>query len=604
MLIQTREQFELALTVLIQADLIAIDIETNWDTFPKSDSWDSEWDDKLLMGISTHCEIKGRDMEMSYYFPFRHLDFDTSLFKVNNENLPYSWLRELAVAFEKPDCEYIFHNFKGDDHVLRKEGIEVSGDIIWDTMIMSWMEDENKFSHRLADLGRNIGEKKLGKELKDIAKALKGWNKLPPEVMALYACEDARITYKLFPKFKLSLESQQLLGLYPREELKTRILQKIESRGVGVHKDVATQLSEEAVANMQEAQAQFGYDPQKPSQLAHRLFSEPPEGLGLQPIGGYSKRKSVEFPPGIPNMDKNILSRLGHEECLRVLEYRRWLKANTTWYSGWFYKTARDDRIHPTFKQHGTKTTRLSCERPNMQQIPRDIEKYPVKKMLKAKEGYELWEFDYSQIEFRLGAVYAECKPILEAYKGNLDVHKLTSERIGIQELSGMSAEDSRYAGKQTNFLTIYGGGVDVLIFQIWRDTKIALDYDVAEEILKRFHSELPEFKRCGYKCESVAKANKYVKLWTGRKRHFDVPWECYKAFNSICQGGAAEIIYESMIMLDEMEIEMVSQVHDSLWVEIPTDVVEQQKEKIIETMSWPGGKFGIPFPVDAKRLA
>jgi DNA polymerase-1 len=606
MLIQTREQFELARTVLLQADLIAVDLETNWDTFPKQNAWDTEWDDKRLMGISTHCEID-EGWEMSYYFPFRHNEFDRGLFKENNENLPYSWLRELAPALEKADCTYIFHNFKGDDHVLRKEGIEVCG-TVYDTMIMSWMDNENRFSHALEDVGREIEEKKLGKELKEIAKALKGWNKIPPEVMALYACEDARITYKLFFYFREKLEQQELLELYPREERKIKLLRKMENLGVGVDKEIARRLSVEALKNMQAAQASFGYDPNKPSQLAHRLFSEPPEGLGLPVIGGYSKRKSIEFAPhGIPNMDKNVLSRLGHEECLKVIEYRRWMKANSTWYEGWFYKTASDDRIHPTFKQHGTKTSRVSHSRPNMGQIPRDIEKYPVKKMLKARDGYQLWGFDYSQIEFRIGAIYAGCKPILEAYLGGFDVHKLTSETIGIQELSGLNAEESRYAGKQTNFLTIFGGGVEVLIFQIYRDTKIILPYDTADAILngpEGFHKKFPEFKRCAYKCENVAKANGFVKLWNGWKRHFDAPWEAYKAFNSICQGGAAQIMWESALMLDEAGYDLINLVHDDIWIEIPTEQVETSVPKIIEMMEWPGEEFGLPFPVEPKRLA
>lgn len=605
-LIQTREQFDLARTVLLQADVIAVDTESNWDTFMESkkrNNWDSSWDDQRLMGLSTHCEIKGSGMEMSYYFPFRH-QHDKELFSVNNNNLPYEWLRDLAPALEKEDCTYVFHNFKFDKRILEWEGIEVIGHVE-DTMLLSWMENENKFSHALEDLAKLVEDKKLRKELHEIAKNLKGWNKIPPEVMALYACGDVRVTFKLRDYFLPLLEEQELLSLYPREEQKMNVLYKIEKRGVGVHKDIAMQLSEEAVAKMQVALIEFGYDPQKPSQLAHRLFAEPPEGLGLLPIGGFSKRKSVEFPQGLPNMDKNVLSRLGHKECLKVIEYRTWLKANTTWYGGWFYKTAKDGRIHPTFKQHGTVTTRLSGEKPNMQQIPRDIEKYPVKKMLKAKDGYELWEFDYSQIEFRLGAIYAECKPILDAYLQGFDVHKLTSERIGIQELSGLSEEDARYAGKQTNFLTIYGGGTEVLIFQIWRDTKIALDYDVAETILERFHSELPEFRCCANKCESVARSRGFVKLWTGRRRHYkDIPWKCYTAFNSIVQGGAAEIVSESLIMLDEIGIELVSQVHDSVWVEIPKDEVEVTKAKIVETMEWPFKEFKLPFPVEAKRLA
>lgn len=595
MLVQTRDQFDHARTILLTADVIAVDTETNWT---------ESWDDRELMGFSTHCEIQGREgFEVSFYFPFRH-QHDTDLFAVNNDNLPYGWLRDISIFLERTDCDFVFHGFKFDSQVFAKEGIEVVGNTVWDTVLMSWMDDENKFSHELDDLAKLVGDKKLRTELKKIAKNLKGWEKIPPEVMELYACGDTRITYKLKEFFQPRLEQQELISLYSREEKKMRLLTKIESKGIAIKKDVAKRLSEEAQTQMQEALAEFGYDPQKPSQLAHRLFADEPEGLGLPVLGGYSKRKSVEFAQGIPNMDKNILSRLNHPEALKVIDYRTWLKANSTWYEGWFDKTGQDGRIHPTYKQHGTKTGRLSCAKPNMQQIPRDVVKTPVKKMLASSPGTQLWEFDYSQIEFRLGAIYADCQPILRAYVEGADVHQLTSERIGIENLSGLSREESRYAGKQTNFLTIYGGGASVLVFQIYRDTKIILPLDTAEEILSAFHSSYPEFRKIANKCESVAQSRGYVKLWTGRRRHFDVVWECYKAFNSIVQGGAADIVCDSMVMLDDEGYDLVSQVHDSIWIEIPEDDVENEVNKIMKIMEWPGPEFGIPFPVDAKRLA
>jgi DNA polymerase I len=593
LLIQSREAFEHARTVLLDADVIAVDTETNW-----TDSWDL----RQLMGISTHCAIpENPNYDISYYFPFRH-EHDENLFE--SRNLPYSWLRDLSPAFERTDCIYVGHGFKFDFKVFEKEGISITGEVR-DTLLLSWMEDENKFSHELEELAKTVADKKLRKELKDIAKNLHGWEKIPPEVMELYACGDARITYLLYKYFWQVLENQGIQHLYAGEEKKLRILTKMEQRGIQIDKDTAVRLSQEALAKMQETLDEFGYDPGKPAQLAHRLFSAPPEGLGLEPIGGYSSRKSKEFAPyGIPIMDANVLSRLNHPEALRVLDYRSWQKANSTWYEGWFNKVALDSRIHPEFKQHGTITTRLSCTKPNMHQIPRDIEKTPVKSMLRAKDGFELWEFDYSQIEFRLGVVYAECLPIIKAYKEGFDVHQLTSDRIGIQDLSGLSLQEARYAGKQTNYLTIYGGGPAVLIYQLWRDAKIQLAFYVAEEILEGFNETYPEFQRMRNKAEGVGKSRGYVKLWTGRHCRFQWPSQTKDAFNRLCQGGAAEIVARSMIDLDEEGFEIVNQVHDSLWIEIPKDDSEQSRKRITTIMEWPGDQFDIPFPVDEKQLA
>lgn len=594
MLVQTRDEFLQARTTLLKADVIAVDTETNWT---------DDWDSRELMGISMHCRLpENNEYELSFYFPFRH-QHDRNLFSKHNENLPYEWLRDLACVLERTDCIYVGHGFKFDFKVLEREGIFLTA-TLRDTLLLSWMDNENKFSHELNDLAKLVGDKKDRAELKSIAKNLGGWEKIPPEVMERYACGDTRITYHLYEYFWPRLEKQELTKLYEREEKKLRILTKMEQRGIQIDKDTAVKLSEEARTRMRDTLAEFGYDPGKPSQLAHRLFGAPPEGLALPILGGYSKRKSKEFPQGIPYMTEAVLSRLNHPEALKVLDYRSWQKANSTWYEGWFNKTTSDGRIHPEFKQHGTVTTRLSCTKPNMQQIPRDVERTPVKSMLRARRGYELWEFDYSQMEFRLGAIYADCNPILDAYQHGIDVHQLTSSRLNLEELTGLSRSEARYAAKQTNFLTIYGGGAAVLRSQIWRDTRLDMPYETAEEILEEFHKSYPEWKKIANRCEAAAKQRGYVKMWTGRRRHFDVVWKHKDAFNSIIQGGCAEIIFDSMIQLHEEGFEIVSQVHDSLWIEVPTDSCDSDRDRIRKIMEWPKEEFGIPFPVDEKRLA
>jgi DNA polymerase-1 len=595
MLIQTREEFLQARTTLLKAEVIAVDTETNWT---------DDWDARELMGISFHCRLpENNEYELSFYFPFRH-NHDRNLFPKHNENLPYEWLRDLACVLERTDCIYVGHGFKFDFKVLEREGIFLTA-ILRDTLLLSWMDDENKFSHELNDLAKLVGDKKDRKELKEIGKHLGGWEKIPPEVMDRYACGDTRITFHLHEYFWPKIVEQELAELYTKEEKRLRILTKMEQRGIQIDKDTALRLSEEARKAMRDTLAEFGYDPAKPSQLAHRLFGAESEGcLGLPMLGPPTKRKSKEFPSGLPNMDEKVLSRLNHPEALRVLEYRSWQKANSTWYEGWFNKTTNDSRIHPEFKQHGTVTTRLSCTKPNMQQIPRDIERTPVKSMLRAKEGYELWEFDYSQVEFRLGAIYAECTPILEAYQTGIDVHQLTSDRLKLEELTGLSKAEARYAGKQTNFLTIYGGGPEVLRMQVWRDARLDLPWHTADEILDEFHRSYPEWRKIAAKCKNTALHRGYVKMWNGRRRHFDVVWKCKDAFNSIVQGGCAQIIFESLEQLDDKGFEIVSQVHDSLWIELPIESSESDRVIVKEIMEWPSEKFGIPFPVDEKRLA
>src|ERR1044072_8146058 len=101
--------------------------------------------------------------------------------------------------------------------------------------------------------------------------------------------------------------------------------------------------------------------------------------------------------------------------------------------------------------QHGTKTGRLSCRDPNLQQIPRITEK-PWNKRVKAgflaRPGYRLWEADYSQLEMRLQAAYSK-EPLL--------VEVLNDETRDLFDEMAKELGSPRYDVKQLNYATGYG---------------------------------------------------------------------------------------------------------------------------------------------------
>ena len=75
----------------------------------------------------------------NYYIPMGHRryeDFD--------RNLPAKLVRKyLGPIFGNPKLRLIGQNIKFDLHVLKRIGIEVTTTDIWDTMILSWLCNEN-----------------------------------------------------------------------------------------------------------------------------------------------------------------------------------------------------------------------------------------------------------------------------------------------------------------------------------------------------------------------------------------------------------------------------------------------------------------------------
>src|SRR5690606_15878678 len=70
-------------------------------------------------------------------------------------------------------------------------------------------------------------------------------------------------------------------------------------------------------------------------------------------------------------------------------------------------------RLHPNFKLHGTVTGRLSCEHPNLQQVPRDVR---IRSLIGAPPGWWLLEADLSQIELRIAAELSGDRGLVHAF--------------------------------------------------------------------------------------------------------------------------------------------------------------------------------------------
>ena len=608
MLIQTRDQFLALRAALMQAPMIAVDTETNGL---------KQHMGHRLCGISVACNHPTDERyRLSAYFPFRHEPPEMNLFTIS-ENLPEEWIRDLKGPLEREDVTLIYHNFKFDAKMLRAENIIPRG-YVYDVMVMSHMIQENGV-HSLKGLAAEKWGQQVRVEesfVKQLAAKRKkrgdknssGYERLSASEMAPYACKDADLTLDLYREFVNELEEQGLTKLWESQEREfLYCLLEMEWQGVQIDVAMAEQRAEQCRLRMRELEDEIGFDPGKRSVLARKLFAAPPDGLGYPP--GELNLPTSEFPHGEPKMDQEILSKMNHPLPKKVLEYRHLVKANSTWWTGYREKMDADQRIHPEYstaigkEKFGTVTGRLSCSWPNLQQMPRSDET-PVKRLLLPPKDHSMIEFDYSQIELRLATAYSKDKLYTDAFLSGDDAHQSTANAIGV----------SRQTGKHVAFTVLYGGGADTLKATIERlefqTTGKVIDFPEIEAraIIDRYYTVHPNLKSIAKQCEWTARKRGYIKLWTGRRRHFleTEPWTHRKAFNSLIQGGAAEIVKHSMLMfyrLKNPQYRMVTQIHDALWFEVPDHNAELWTEDIQRIMEWPTRKFPIPFPVESKLI-
>ena len=569
-IIKTEEEFEKALATISNERIIAVDTETT-----KTPTWH----ERSLMGVSVWCP----SVSDGFYFDCGH--------NLRIKALPCRF-DDLIPALQAVSA-WVCHNAKFDLRILTGSGRIRPPDIVHDTMIMSWLVDEDP-PHGLKELAVKLISLTANSEQKEVKKLerLVGWDNIPADLMGTYAIKDVELTWRLYEHFLPYFENTdepELAEVLQRELSFLRVLLDIERRGVHFDLNQAQIFAEASQLRMHQIQTELGFDPMKPTQLANKLFGPQPDGLSLIPRS-FSDKPSKSFPNGRPDTSEAaLLSYRGHGEQVRslVLEYRGLSKAKSTWYEGW-PKLGPNGILHPNYSQHGTVTGRLSCSGPNMQQVPREAGEHPVKALLRASEGHDLVEFDYSQVEFRLAAVYSGDEELLERLREGADFHQATADMLRI----------SRQSAKTVNFCILYGGGASKLALTL------GIPFGDAKTFLTGYKQTYPGFDRITEQVEFAMRAKGWIRYWSGRRRHMKHQWEMHKAFNSLIQGGAAEIMKDTMLRLSKQDlpIKVVGQVHDSLWIEVPSDQPSLHA-KIKEIMEWPESEFGIPFPVDMKIL-
>ena len=117
-----------------------------------------------------------------------------------------------------------------------------------------------------------------------------------------------------------------------------------------------------------------------------------------------------------------------------------------------------DGRIHPEFKQIGAETGRMSCKKPNLQQIKRE---YIYRACFTVENDEDcLVISDYSQIELRLAAEMSGDVKMIKAFEDGLDLHTYTASEVFKVDYA-VAAKDKtlRQRAKDLNFGIVYGIG-------------------------------------------------------------------------------------------------------------------------------------------------
>lgn len=569
---------------------ITIDTETNAEDVRDGRGY--------CIGISASITI-GDGGYFCHYFPIRHVDAV--------HNLESDFFNELRQFIESYKGWLIFHNAKFDLVSLKTIGIDYQGKF-YDTMLMCHLINENfPFDKSLNTCVKYYVDKEESKKdnpgFKYLCKEL-GWGNLTVAIIREYAEHDAVITNKLFDAIIERFNQEVPEEYWTHKQKFTRTMIAMESRGVRIEKGFCQVMIEIGEAELDRIRKQLaGFNPGSSKDLK-RLFIDK---LGL-PVVKLTKEGMKKMKAGqefdiedYASFDKEameeydlLLESSDDPTAKLVLEYRGWQKTVSSNYRAYLTKVSPDGRLRPNYKLHGTVTGRCSCADPNLQQIPRSSEKPwngNLKQAFVADDDFELWEFDYSQLELRLATAYADEKGLKQVFLEGRDIFDEMAAALGM----------TRQNTKTFVYSTQYGAGLDRLV-HVFKITRAQ-----AEAMRSNYYNTYPGFVAKSNRAAALCKASGKVKLWSGRSRHFyDRKGDAHKAFNSVIQGGSADIVEYVMVKLferiDSDDCRMLLTVHDSVVFEIRKSMVDIYVPIIQELMEQVEPDFGVKFAVEGKK--
>jgi len=561
----TEDQFRQYMEVFSKAPELTVDTEGTL-THPHSETW----------GVS--ISYGG----IAEYFAFNHM---------LGQNLPGEWLSAVVKVLE--NCPQLnFHHAKHDLKALRNLGLNYTGKF-YDTMLMQHMVNENLYSKELDALAVHYKtERKRNDSLmKDLIKGF-GWDYVPVEIIRPYGANDAYITEVIKNLIQPDFEAQGFDGeLWDWEQRFCRLLMKIEDNGILINQDLSQQQLEIGLKTMSAIEKRLGFNPGSPVQLGNFLLEE----LKVPPVGEKGKSGRYSFNKENMKVYDELLALRNDETAKLILTYRGWQKTCSSNYKAYLELLRPDGRIRCNYKQHGTDTGRLSCEKPNLQQIPK-VSDNPWNGHLKdafiVEEGRTAYELDYSQLEFRLGAAYGKEKKLLEIF--NDDSRDIFSEMAADLHMT-------RNQTKTLNYSIQYGAGVNRI------KNVFGVTDNAAKAILTNYYRQYQGLAKVSTFAKNKCIERGYVQYWTGRRRHFVNPSkQAHKAFNAAIQGGAFEIVKRAMVKVDEAglnndECKIDLQVHDSIRVDIVNGKEAEYLPEIKRVME-DTPDFGVKFRVDVKR--
>ena len=501
-----------------------------------------------------------------------------------------AWLKENKV-------KVIFQNGKFDTlFIEHREGVRLP--ISEDVMLMA----------TAYDLAAEHGLKKMAQTYLGVPDwDIKKKDKLGGDrsVVVPYLKLDVKYTWQLFQFFSYNMTDQQ-------KKLYTKLLRPayrtyrdIERNGLFLDlkelESVKKKYAAEEARLLSELKKRHDINWNSSAQVAKVLF----EDEGMPVIAKTGK--------GAPSTAADVLGKLarqGYEIPKMLLEYKDAATRNKMFLNRWA-DDCYESRIHPNFNLTNVVSGRTSCNSPNLQQVPRTKD---IRGLFKGAPGMILFEADYSQLELRIAAHYANDRTMLRIYNENGDIHTETARLF----TNGREpTKEERNKAKAVNFGFLYGMQAKKFVEYALNSYGQTFTLQEATHIRELFFAKYSRLLPWHKEQEMLCEMQGGISNMFGRFRklpdiHSSNKWEragaARRAINTPVQGSGSDLLISAVTQINK-ELKGIAwvgaTVHDSIIGECRIEDKDMVDATIRRIMAHPpvldefGATLKVPLDVD-----
>lgn len=549
-------------------------------------------------------------------------------------------LREL---FAKDHVTFVFANPKFDMHKLNTiHGIEFKG-TIYCVLLTERILYNMDFSYTLANVAFKydfekdsavedyIKEHKCFTYVEILGKKTEEKNLhfdlVPLSIMYEYGCTDTEVTLQVYEKQKDVIAYQNMSSIIATNMELNKTVFHMERKGIRI--------------DVPYVEKQIEYHNEK---IAHTkaLFLEmcgAEYPTTATDIGKVLFDQGITLPStkaGQLKTDKDTLEGCNNAIATMILDIREMEKRLSTYYT--MYRFNIDGIIHTNYNLARTKTLRLSCREPNLQNVERDTkgELYSLRSSFIPREGKVFLAIDYKAMEYRMAADVAGETDWVEAIMTGTDPHTWVAEVMGTE----------RTPAKTINFLILYGGGLAALAIKLFKNETRLSQVDLmaiymvgmlnsswatpeqrllfkqfkmetvhegiallnkAKALKSIYEKSLPNVTRLIAEVKRTANSRGYLTNSFGARYHCPDQKYTNLMVNHLIQGTGGCVVREAMnrcaaYLEGFVGNDMLLQIHDELLFEIDKDKIEELSRGLRDIMeSVYVGHSGMKLECDAE---